>query len=76
MRASPVVEQPLREHRRPPYRRPFFRDAAFLSSIVLFSTVLYVFGLGFYSDDWTVLGYASMTEDQTLMGIFRGDLRT
>jgi len=41
------------------------------------SAALYVTGLGFYSDDWTVVGYAGMSADQTFMGIFRaiyGDL--
>src|SRR5690606_33030681 len=60
-----------------PLRKPALQDAAFLVGAVGLSAALYVTGLGFYSDDWTVVGYAGMSADQTFMGIFRaiyGDL--
>ncbi len=46
------------------------RDSLFLSVVVVLSFVLYVFQLGFYSDDWSVLGYASVSKDPSYLGIF------
>ena len=47
------------------------QDCLFLSIVVLLSLCLYVGGLGFYSDDWSKLGYLSMSEDQSLSGLCR-----
>src|SRR3989304_4822686 len=47
------------------------QDCLFLCIVVLLSLCLYVGGLGFYSDDWSYLGYFSMSEDQSLYGLSR-----
>src|SRR3990172_1739184 len=47
------------------------QDCLFLSIVVLLSFCLYVRGLGFYSDDWSFLGYFGMSEDQSPFGLFR-----
>src|SRR5690606_3620624 len=59
------------------YRGTALRDGAFIALAVALSVVGYVAGLGFYSDDWTVVGYASVSADQSFFGIFQaiyGDL--
>ena len=47
------------------------QDCLFLSLVVSLSLILYVQGLGFYSDDWSFLGPLSMSKDQSLVGLFR-----
>src|SRR5688572_26422553 len=47
------------------------RDCLFLCLIVLLSLLLYVGSLGFYSDDWSFLGYFSVSPDQSFPGLFR-----
>lgn len=47
------------------------QDCLFLSLVVLLSCILYVWGLGFYSDDWGFLEKFSTYTDQSLMVIFR-----
>src|SRR5437868_3232312 len=47
------------------------QDCFFLSLVVLLSLVLYVWGLGFYSDDWIFLEYLSTSADQSLSGLFQ-----
>lgn len=46
------------------------QDCLFLSLVVLLSLILYVRGLGFYSDDWGYLGYLRTSEDQSPIGLF------
>lgn len=45
-------------------------DSLFLTFVVVLSSAAYLSGLGFYSDDWAWLGNASMSDDQSLLGIF------
>ena len=45
------------------------QDCLFLSLIVSLSVVLYIKGLGFYSDDWHFLGLLSNSSDQSLVGL-------
>ena len=45
------------------------QDCLFLSLIVSLSVVLYIKGLGFYSDDWHFLGLLSNSSDQSLFGL-------
>jgi hypothetical protein len=47
------------------------QDSLFLSALVVLSLILYVKDLGFYSDDWSFLGYASMSPDQSYIGTFK-----
>ena len=47
------------------------QDCLFLSLVVLFSLILYIHGLGFYSDDWWFIGTFSISKDQSLFGLFR-----
>ena len=47
------------------------QDCLFLCLVVLFSLILYVQDLGFYGDDWSFLGFLSMSSDQSLIGLFR-----
>lgn len=53
------------------YLRTEVRDGLFIAGIVLLSALLYLPDLGFHSDDWSVLGYASMAEDRSFFGIYR-----
>jgi hypothetical protein len=46
------------------------QDCLFLSLAVLLSLILYVGGLGFYSDDWAFLGWVSMSEDRSVFGLY------
>ncbi len=50
--------------------REIFQDSFFLGVIVLLSCILYISQLGFYSDDWAVLGIFSNSPDQSLKGLF------
>jgi hypothetical protein len=47
------------------------QDCLFLSLIVSLSLVLYIKGLGLYSDDWHFLGLLSNSSDQSLFGLLR-----
>lgn len=47
------------------------KDCLFLGLLVVASLVLYVRQLGFYSDDWSFLGYLSLSQDDSVMGLFR-----
>jgi hypothetical protein len=47
------------------------QDCLFLSVVVLLSAILYIHNLGFYSDDWSFLGFLSMSPDQSISGLFR-----
>ena len=49
--------------------RNALRDCLFLSLIVSLSLVLYIKGLGFYSDDWHFLGLLDNSSDQSLFGL-------
>lgn len=53
------------------YLRAEVQDGLFVAGIVLLSSALYLPALGFSSDDWSVLGYASASEDQSYGGIYR-----
>lgn len=58
--ARPVDERPTTDA---------LRDAAFLVVVVALSLVVYVGGLGFYSDDWAFLGMLRNGPDQSLAGL-------
>jgi hypothetical protein len=47
------------------------KDCLFLGLLVVASLVLYVRQLGFYSDDWSFLGYLSLSRDDSVMSLFR-----
>ena len=47
------------------------RDTLFLALVVLLSTGSYVTGLGFYSDDWALVGFFSTSPQQALVALFR-----
>ena len=46
-------------------------DCLFLAIIVLLSLVLYIKGLGYYSDDWHFLGLLGNASDQSLFGLVK-----
>ena len=46
------------------------QDCLFLSVVVSISFVLFLWDLGFYSDDWAFLALYSLAEDQYLSGLF------
>lgn len=50
------------------------RDCSFLFGILLLSGLSYVGRLGFYSDDWDVLGVLHGAKDQSLGGLLRAQL--
>lgn len=54
-----------------PKTREILWDCAFLSALVVLSLALYIRGLGFYSDDWSFLGHLSMSQDQSVTGLYR-----
>ncbi len=54
-----------------PSTRELALDCAFLGALVVVSLALYVGGLGFYSDDWSFLGYLTMSEGQSVAGLYR-----
>lgn len=60
-----------REPGRAWYIRTEVQDGLFVAGIALLSSALYLPSLGFYSDDWSVLGYASASEDQSYGGVYR-----
>lgn len=47
------------------------RDYLFLITVVFLSTVLYTHRLGFYYDDWSLLGHLRTSEDQSFLGLLR-----
>jgi 4-amino-4-deoxy-L-arabinose transferase-like glycosyltransferase len=47
------------------------QDCLFLTVIVLVSAILYLPGLGFYSDDWDFLRRFSLSRDQSIGGLFQ-----
>jgi hypothetical protein len=49
--------------------RTWFVDGLCLAAVVALSLVLYVGGLGFYSDDWAFLGILHRNPDQSLPGL-------
>lgn len=51
--------------------RNALKDCIFLSLVVALSLVLYVQGLGFYSDDWILLVMFVSSDDQSLSGLFQ-----
>ena len=46
-------------------------DVLFLTSVVALSVGLYVHRLGFYYDDWSILGYLHTAPDQSFFGLIR-----
>lgn len=48
----------------------YVHDCLFLSFMVFSSLILYVTKLGFYSDDWAFLGNFSLSQDQSVPGLF------
>ncbi len=48
-----------------------FQDALFLGLIFALSTALYIRTLGFYSDDWFLLGSFYTSPDQSIPGLFQ-----
>ena len=51
--------------------RTILQDCLFLVSIIFVSFILYLPGLGFYSDDWVFLSLLQLSDDQSLSGLFR-----
>lgn len=51
--------------------RDVYWDCLFLSLIVQLSLILYVRGLGFYSDDWELFALFNFASDQSPFGLFR-----
>lgn len=51
-------------------------DAAFLTGIVVVSALVYLPGLGLYSDDWTFLALMHTSSDPSLSGLYRALLPT
>lgn len=51
--------------------RDMLQDGLFLSLVVLLSLILYVRGLGFYSDDWYLMELFSHSSDQSIFGLLR-----
>jgi hypothetical protein len=49
-------------------------DLACLAAVVLLSIVPYVFGLGFYSDDWATLSAMANASDQSVPGLVSAQL--
>lgn len=46
-----------------------FVDCVFISIVSFLSSILFVFQLGFYSDDWAFLGNFRMSADQSFVGL-------
>lgn len=46
-------------------------DVIFLAGVLALSAVLYAPRLGFYSDDWSFLGYLAVNPDQSLTGLYQ-----
>jgi hypothetical protein len=53
------------------YSQGAVQDCLFLGVVVLLSLILYIHGLGFYSDDWYFLSRFSLSEDRSLGGLFQ-----
>src|SRR5262245_26181509 len=47
------------------------RDGLFLLLVVLYSIVPYLRGLGFYEDDWALMGILSNAKDSSFPGLLR-----
>jgi hypothetical protein len=47
------------------------RDCLFLGVLVVFAAGIYLPHLGFYSDDWALLGQFTIAPDQSFNGLFR-----
>ena len=56
--------------RRQAWVRPALADSLFIVLAVAFSLALYVFRLGFYSDDWIFLSLLRGSADQSLAGLW------
>ena len=54
-----------------PSPRAALQDCLFIGFTILLSLILYIRGLGFYSDDWSFLGYLSTSANQSLAGFFQ-----
>lgn len=65
------MPDPIPESALPPARRVLLHDCLFLAVVVVLSLVTYVGGLGFYSDDWSFLGWLSLAKEPTLPGLYR-----
>src|SRR5438132_12651507 len=50
--------------------RPETQDCLFLTIVVILSLSNYIVGLGFYDDDWALLASMSLSQDQSLVGVF------
>lgn len=49
-------------------QRECVMDCAFLAAVVALSFVTYISSVGFYSDDWSALGWISVSSDQSVLG--------
>jgi hypothetical protein len=58
MNTKPLVFESPRAH-------GVVRDSVFLVFAILLSVILYIRGLGFYSDDWTFLQFLSSSQNQS-----------
>src|SRR5689334_5481388 len=52
------------------FSRPAVHDCLFVMVIAILSMSGYITGLGFYSDDWSVISYMKFSADQSLAGAF------
>ncbi len=52
-------------------KREGLSDYIFLGTVTLLSCILYVFKLGFYSDDWSFLGNFILSPNQSLIGLYQ-----
>src|SRR5262245_57560036 len=50
--------------------RPAVHDCLFLIVIAILSMSSYIAGLGFYSDDWSLISYMKFSADQSLASVF------
>ena len=50
--------------------RPVVHDCLFLFAIAILSLSSYITGLGFYSDDWSLLSYMKLSADQSITAVF------
>jgi hypothetical protein len=46
-------------------------DCIFLIIVIILSFILYISMLGFYSDQWAFVGLMSLSQDQSILGLFR-----
>ena len=68
---QPAMSDPFSRSPRPPAGAELLRDCLFLGAVVVLSLVTYVGSLGFYSDDWSFLGWLSVAKEPTLTGLYR-----